>query len=83
MSVNIFSSDFKAKSHQFYKQMRKERPTYPITLPGNNQGWLITKYKHAIEIMSDQRFIKDPHVFPDNNNYRFFPDDYREFFIDS
>jgi cytochrome P450 len=81
MSINIFSSDFKAKSHQYYKQMREDRPIYPITLPGGHQAWLITKYKHAMEIMSDHRFIKDPHVFPDKNSYQFFPDDYREFFM--
>ncbi|MCH5585594.1 cytochrome P450 [Shimazuella sp. AN120528] len=81
MSINIFSADFKVKSHQSYARMRKEQPIYPITLPGGFRGWLVTKYKHAQEIMNNPQFIKDPHVFPEKNHYRFFPDDYREFFM--
>lgn len=81
MSINIFSSKFKSQSHQYYARMRKEQPVYPITLPGGHQAWLVTKHKQSVDIMNDPRFIKDPHVFPEKNNYRFFPDDYREFFM--
>lgn len=80
MEVNIFSSDFKAKAHDYYQQMRKERPIYPTTLPdGQNRAWLVTTYKHAMDVLMDQRFIKDPHVFPEKNHYRLYPDDYREY----
>jgi cytochrome P450 len=81
VEVNIFSPDFKAKSHVYYRQMRKERPVYPTILPdGQNRAWLVTTYKHAMEVLTDERYIKDPHVFPLKNHYRLYPDDYREYF---
>jgi cytochrome P450 len=81
MNINIFSPEFKKQSHHYYAHMRKNQPIYPITLPGDLQAWLVTKHKQAVDIMNDPQFIKDPHVFPEKNNYRFFSDDYREFFM--
>lgn len=59
MVVNIVSSEFKARSHAFYAQLRAESPVHPVTLPDKRRAWLISRYDDVVTIMKDERFVKD------------------------
>ncbi|WP_044639919.1 cytochrome P450 family protein [Risungbinella massiliensis] len=77
-TFNVFSPEFKKHAHFFYAQIRKNRPVYPAKMPDGNQAWFVTTYQHALEVVKDPRFIKDPHVFLENSIINAHHDNYRE-----
>lgn len=59
MRVDIASPVFKANPHPFYARLRSDTPVCPVTLPGNETAWLITRYDDVLATLKDGRFAKD------------------------
>ena len=60
-AVDLASSAFKARAHEFYGRLREESPVCPVTLPGGRSVWLITRYEDVVAALKDPRFAKNPH----------------------
>lgn len=80
-NFNVFSSEFKKNASTFYAQMRKSKPVFPVKMPNGHQAWFVTTYRHALEVVKDPRFIKDPHEFYEKTNYHLYHDNYREIML--
>lgn len=59
MDINLASPDFKLKQYPILAQLRAEDPIHKLALPGNREGYLITRYEDAELILKDQRFVKE------------------------
>ena len=57
---NIVSREFKADPHPEYSRLRAEQPVCPIKLPDKRTVWLVTRYEDAVEVLRDERFVKNP-----------------------
>ncbi len=56
---DLASPRFKADPHPFYARMRAEAPVHPATLAGKQRGWLVTRYDDVLDVLKDERFVKD------------------------
>jgi len=70
--INLFTSNFKDKSHDIYKKLRTEDPVHRLVLPNNQIAWLITRYDDALNIFSDKRLFKNPYSLEDTKKTRSF-----------
>ncbi|WP_044639924.1 cytochrome P450 family protein [Risungbinella massiliensis] len=77
-NFNIFSPEFKKNAYAYYAKMRKNKPVCPVIMPNGNKAWFVTTYEHAVEVVKDPRFMKDPHEFYEKTNYHLFDDNYGE-----
>jgi len=68
--IDLFSTEFKHQAYKFYDNLRISKPIYPFTLPNNQKAWLITRYKDALMILKDKRFIKNPYTLFDSNQLK-------------
>ncbi|MED4292914.1 cytochrome P450 [Priestia megaterium] len=68
--IDLFSTEFKHQAYNFYDDLRISKPIYPFTLPNNQKAWLITRYKNALMILKDKRFIKNPYTLFDSNQIK-------------
>jgi cytochrome P450 len=57
--VNISSPELKANPYPFFARLRAEAPVYPVTLPGRQRAWLVTRYDDVVMVLKDDRFAKD------------------------
>ena len=56
--TELFSKNFTQNPYPAYAKIRENDPVYKMMFP-DGQGWLITRYEDAIEILKDPRVIKD------------------------
>lgn len=56
---DLASPRFKANPHPFYARLRAETPIHPITLPGKQAAWLVTRYEDVLNVLRDERIVKD------------------------
>ncbi len=62
---NIAAAEFKADPFPFYAQLRHEVPVYRAKIGGRKNPrpsqivWLITRYQDVIELLGDERFVKN------------------------
>jgi cytochrome P450 PksS len=63
--VNITSSAFKAKSHDYYERLRTEAPVHPVKLPSGQVIWLISRYEDVANVLKDERLVKSKYNIPD------------------
>src|ERR1700730_2197011 len=56
---DLSSPALKADPYKEFERIRTEDPIHRVTLPGQRQGWLITRYEDAERALRDQRFVKD------------------------
>lgn len=59
MDINLASPDFKLEQYPILAQLRSEDPLHKLALPGNREGYLVTRYEDAELILKDQRFVKE------------------------
>ncbi|GCE20627.1 cytochrome P450 family protein [Dictyobacter kobayashii] len=57
--IDLSSPALKANPYKEFERIRTEDPVHRVTLPGQRQGWLITRYEDAERVLRDQRFVKD------------------------
>lgn len=60
--VNVTDPMFKANPFPFYAQLRAEAPVFPVKLPhsiSRQRAWLITRYDDVLNVLKDERFVKD------------------------
>lgn len=57
--IDLSSPSLKANPYKEFERIRAEDPVHLVTLPGQRQGWLITRYEDAEQALRDQRFVKD------------------------
>jgi cytochrome P450 len=50
--------DFKANPYPFYARLRATNPVCPTKLLGQ-PTWLITRYEDVVNVLKDERFVKD------------------------
>ncbi|MRX73793.1 cytochrome P450 [Bacillus lacus] len=75
MNVNtdtkLFSKEFTRNPYPAYERLRQEEPLCKMKFPDGQDGWLVTKYEDAVELLKDSRIIKDPSkLFGGNMEYR-------------
>jgi cytochrome P450 len=46
---------FHSDPHPFYAQWRQSGPVRPVVLPGGINGWLVTRYEDARQVLTDPR----------------------------
>ena len=56
---DLASPRFKADPHPLYARLRADAPVHPITLPGRQPAWLVTRYADVLDVLRDERFAKD------------------------
>ncbi|GCE15370.1 cytochrome P450 family protein [Tengunoibacter tsumagoiensis] len=59
-TIDITNATFKANPFPFYARLRTEAPVYPVTLKRFGRTWLVTRYNDVLEVLKDERFVKDP-----------------------
>ncbi|MFT5301740.1 MAG: cytochrome P450 [Mariniblastus sp.] len=59
-NVNIAAREHKANPHPFYARLRAEHPVHPVILPDKRTIWLVTRYHDVVEVLKDERFVKNP-----------------------
>ncbi|MEO1286345.1 MAG: cytochrome P450 [Chloroflexota bacterium] len=55
----IFETATRANPQAIYKQMREENPIWKAMSPFGNPMWFFTRYEDVVNVLKDQRFIKD------------------------
>ncbi|WP_172251157.1 cytochrome P450 family protein [Saccharibacillus deserti] len=55
----LFTPEFTQDPYPVYARMREEEPIAKLMFPDGQFGWMITRYEDAVEILKDNRFIKD------------------------
>ncbi|MDQ0201171.1 cytochrome P450 family protein [Neobacillus ginsengisoli] len=55
----LFSNEFTSNPYPAYARLRETEPVYKMLFPDGQEGWLITRYNDAVEVLMDPRFIKD------------------------
>lgn len=55
----LFSNEFTQNPYPAYARLRETEPVYKMLFPDGQEGWLITRYDDAVEVLMDPRFIKD------------------------
>lgn len=55
----LFSTEFTQNPYPAYARLRETEPVYKMLFPDGQQGWLITRYDDAVEVLKDPRLIKD------------------------
>ncbi|QDH23191.1 cytochrome P450 family protein [Saccharibacillus brassicae] len=55
----LFTPEFTQNPYPVYARMREEEPIAKQMFPGGQFGWMITRYEDAVEVLKDNRFIKD------------------------
>ncbi|WP_416825291.1 cytochrome P450 family protein [Ectobacillus polymachus] len=60
--LDLFSAEFKKTAYSFYAKLREVDPVYRFTLPNGQTSWLITRYDDSLQVLRDNRFIKNPHT---------------------
>lgn len=55
----LFTDRFTQNPYPAYEKLRKEDPVHAVRFPDGQQGWMVTRYSDAEEVLKDPRFIKD------------------------
>ncbi|MEJ8305256.1 cytochrome P450 [Saccharibacillus sacchari] len=55
----LFTPKAVQNPYPVYARMREEEPIAKLMFPDGQFGWMITRYEDAVEILRDQRFVKD------------------------
>ncbi|NHM31954.1 cytochrome P450 family protein [Neobacillus terrae] len=56
--TELFTKNFTQNPYLAYAKLRENDPVYKMMFP-DGQGWLITRYEDAIEVLKDPRVVKD------------------------
>lgn len=56
-SIDFLNENFIRNPFPAYKDIREQDPIYRFPMPNGHLAWIITKYKDAVEILSDSRFV--------------------------
>ena len=58
---DLYSSEFRATTHQTYARMREESPVHlQPGLDGETLIWFVTRYEDVVAVLTDKRFVLDP-----------------------
>lgn len=57
--VDIASRAFKANPYPFFARLRAEAPVCRVRTPDRRETWLVTRHDDVVELLRDERFIKD------------------------
>jgi cytochrome P450 len=60
LNVNIAASEFKADPFPYYRRMREVAPVHRVKLPDGKPAWMVTRYDDVVQVLTDDRFSKDP-----------------------
>ncbi len=55
----LSSRAFKDEAYEFYKELRKSQPLYPLSLGALGKGWLISRYDDAIHLLKNEKLKKN------------------------
>lgn len=55
----LSSRAFKDEAYAFYKELRKSRPLCPLSLGSLGEGWLISRYDDAIQLLKNEKLKKN------------------------
>lgn len=55
----LFTDQFTQNPYPTYEKLRKGDPVHAVRFPDGQNGWMVTRYKDAEEVLKDPRFIKD------------------------
>ncbi|MED4865592.1 cytochrome P450 [Bacillus subtilis] len=55
----LSSRAFKDEAYEFYKELRKSQPLYPLSLGALGKGWLISRYEDAIHLLKNEKLKKN------------------------
>ncbi len=59
IAPDLASPQFNADPYPFYARLRAEAPVYRATLPHKQVAWLVTRYEDVLDVLKDERFVKD------------------------
>lgn len=59
LNKGLFTKAFLENPYPTYASLRQTDPIYRMLLPDGQYAWLITRYEDAVQVLKDQRFIKD------------------------
>jgi len=65
LPINPFSPDFKNQAYALYEKLRENDPIHRITLPNGKTGWVVTRYKDAVDILKKEQLSKNTFQFED------------------
>lgn len=59
LKSTLFTKAFTPNPYPAYAQLREEEPVAHVRLPDGQYAWIITRYEDALEVLKNQKFIKD------------------------
>lgn len=57
MKIDFLDQEFIRNPFPAYKDIREKDPVYRFLMPNGHPAWIITKYKDAVKILNDSRFV--------------------------
>lgn len=57
-NFDLFAPDYKNFAYSLYEELRENAPVYRIRMPNGLDGWIITRYEDAVNVLKDPRFLK-------------------------
>lgn len=57
VSIDFLNQEFIRNPFPTYSEIREKDPLFRFLLPTGQYAWIVTKYKDAIEVLKDSRFI--------------------------
>lgn len=58
-SQSLLSDSFARNPYPVYAKLREEAAVSRMRFPDGQQGWLVTRYEDAVDVLTDRRFIKN------------------------
>jgi cytochrome P450 len=58
-NYGLFTESFTQNPYPVYRKLRAEDPLHAVRFPDGQQGWMVTRFADAEEVLKDPRFIKD------------------------
>ncbi|RKD69659.1 cytochrome P450 [Sinobaca qinghaiensis] len=63
--VDLFTHAFKQDPYPAFHSLQQHDPVHRVLMPEGHYAWIVTRYKDAVAVLKDPRFIKDFTVFLD------------------
>jgi cytochrome P450 len=57
--VDLFSPEFRANPYPTYARLREEAPVHRVPLSDGRCLWLVTRYEDVMDVLKDERFVKN------------------------
>ncbi|SDY28591.1 cytochrome P450 family protein [Salimicrobium album] len=66
--ADLFTHAFNQDPYPAFHSLQQNSPVHRTLMPDGHYAWIVTRYEDAVNVLKDQRFIKDFTVFLDEES---------------